>query len=460
MNNKDKKNVKILALFLPEIKECLKSKNFIELKGILGKIPIMDLVEGWHEFEKQEKILIFKLLSIKHAIELFESLRVEQQSFLLSNLEDANVSEILNEMASDERADLFKDLPERVYKKFLRLMRKNEAADVARLLTYEEGTAGAVMTTEFVELAKDMTARSAILKLQDTLKFDSGMDINSVYVTDAEHRLIGAVDLQGLIKAPADMPVKDFMSNIDHLKVYVETSDIAVAKTFKKYDLVNAPVIDSSGKLIGVITVDDIVDLIEKEATEDFEKIAAVLPFEKPYMEANFFKLVWKRSFWLIVLVVVESMSAFVLKFNNQAINNMVALTFFVPILIAMGGNAGTQSATMIIRSLAIGDLGVKDFFKVVLRESFLGIFIGVTVAVVGSLIVSFLEHDPLLSMAVGISMCANIILAATIGAALPIIFRRLKLDPALMSGPLIATCVDVFGLIIYFKVAGLILPS
>lgn len=456
----NKKTLSMTALFVPEIKNLLAEKKFSEVKELLVKIPSIDIAERWHNFNDQEKILIFKLLSRHYAVELFEYMRFEDQSFLLNNLENTEVSQVLNEMAPDERADLFHDLPPRVIKKFFKLMKTEEVADVRELMTYEEGTAGAIMTTDFVEIRKEITARSAILRLQDNISFEHDFNLSSIYITDANHKLLGIVELQDLVKAPPDMLIKDLKENTDFIKVNEFVPEAEVAQLFKRYDLLEAPVVDEEDILIGVITVDDIVDIIEKEATEDFEKIAAVLPVEEPYMEANFFSLFWKRSFWLFVLIIIESMSAFVLKINHQTINNMLALTFFVPILIAMGGNTGSQSAAIIIRSLAVGDIKVKDFFKVVFRESLLGVCIGVTLAVVGSIIVSILEKNWLLSLAVGISMGITIFLAAVVGASLPIIFRKFKLDPALMSGPMMATFVDVIGIVIYFKIAQLILPN
>ncbi|MBI4846294.1 MAG: magnesium transporter, partial [Candidatus Omnitrophica bacterium] len=431
-----------------------------ELKALLSKIPSIDIAEGWHHFSDNEKIFIFKLLTRRLAVELFEYMKFADQSFLLNNLDNSEVSQVLNEMASDERADLFHDLPPKIMKRFFRLMKTEEVDDVRELMTYEKGTAGSIMTTDFVEIRKEITARAAILKLQDSLSFEHDFNLNSIYVTDINHKLLGIVELQDLIKAPADMLIKDLKENTDFIKVNELALQKEVAGLFKRYDLLEAPVVDYNDKLVGIITIDDIVDIIEQEATEDMEKMAAVLPVEKPYLDANFFNLFWKRSFWLFVLVLIESISAFVLKSNHASINSMLALTFFVPIQIAMGGNAGSQSAAIVIRSLAVGDIKVNDFFKVVLRESLLGICIGVTVAVLGSVVVSILEHNWLLSLAVGASMGITIFMAAVFGAGLPIIFRRLKLDPALMSGPMVATMVDVLGIIIYFKIAQLILPN
>ncbi|MFQ5681497.1 MAG: magnesium transporter, partial [Candidatus Omnitrophota bacterium] len=307
MTNKDNDNVRILMLFMPEIRQCLENKRWPELKQILLKIPPMDLAEGWGNFSPRERIIIFKLFDIRLATELFESLRLEDQSFLLNNLEDGNVARILNDMAPDERANLFKDLPRKVYKKFFRLMSKEEAADVAELLAYDEGAAGAVMTTEFVELRKDMTARGAILKLQDCLRFDSSADVHTVYVTDENNILKGAVELQDLIKAPADMPIKDIMTDVDHIKIGVDNANAEVARRFKKYDLLDAPVVDVSDKLIGVITVDDIVDLIDKEATKDIYEVGKMSAEEGQiisYATATVGELLKRRSGWLIFLLV------------------------------------------------------------------------------------------------------------------------------------------------------------
>lgn len=246
----------------------------------------------------------------------------------------------------------------------------------------------------------------------------------------------------------------------DVIKVTALTDQEEAANLFKDYDLIVLPVVDNNNKLLGIVTFDDLVDVLEEEATEDFEKIAAVVPVEKPYMEASFFELIWKRSFWLIVLVVLESASSLVMKNYGGVIQRWVALTFFLPVLIATGGNAGMQSAMMIIRGLTTHDIGIKDFFKVVFRESLLGLSIGVILAVVGLIRVIVQEGSGILSISVGVAMGATVMFAAVFGAALPIIFRKLRLDPALMSGPLITTIVDVIGVFIYFQIAIWLLGS
>lgn len=456
-------NVKILALFMPEIKECLISNNFTELKQIISKIPAMDLAEGWHNFSPQEQILLFKLLSVKSATELFESLKFSEQAFLLNYLGDASAVEVLNAMAADERVKLFKDLPQKVHKKFLRLMKKEEAETTEKILNYEKGTAGAFMTTELVELKKDMTARSAILKLQDCLRFDSRVDINSVYVTDEGHRLIGAVELQDLIKAAPDTTVKDIMSSADYIKIYAEISAGEIAKKFKRYNLLDAPVVDSADKLIGIITIDDIVDLIEKEATKDIYEVGKMTAFEGKiisYATATVGELLRRRAGWLILLLIFDFLTGTVLKTFEGALSAAVALTFFIPMLLDTGGNAGAQTSITIIRGLATGDVTLKNVWRVIKVELFTSLIMGLIVGGVAFIRAMVLGQEVIFSLVVGITMFSIVLLAIFTGVFLPLVSKKVGLDPAVLAGPITTSVVDIVGLIIYFKVAQAFLPA
>ena len=293
------KTLSMTALFVPEISALLSKKNFSEVKSLISKIPAIDIAERWHNFSDQEKILIFKLLRTSLAGELFEVLKFEDQAFLLDNLDNAEVSQVLNEMAPDDRANLFKDLPPKVIKKFFKLMKKEEVEDVRELMTYDEGTAGAIMTTDYIELRKEITARAAILKLQDTLSFDDDLDISSIYVTDAGHKLIGMVELQDLIKAPSDMLIKDLMESTDFIKINEYAPDEEVAQSFKRYDLIDAPVVNENDELIGVITIDDIVDVIDREATKEIYEVGKMTPEEGrmiSYATATVKELISRRA--------------------------------------------------------------------------------------------------------------------------------------------------------------------
>jgi magnesium transporter len=453
------KQLEVFALFLPEIKNYLKGKKFADLKELLKKIHSMDLADGMKYLDPQEKILVFKLLSPKKAIEVFECLRFDDQSFLLNNLDNTMISEILNEMAPDERAELFKDLPEKVVKKFFSLMKAEEIDDVRKLLTYKEGTAGSLMTTEFVELRKNMTARKAILRLQEEQRAGHLGDIYNVYVTDDDHRLIGWVGLQMLISAPPDILIKDIMYSTEPIKVNVDMDQEDVAAVFTKYDLMEAPVVDNDNKLVGIITVDDIVDVIHKEATEDIYEIGKMSGGEIRYSHSSPIDLVKRRAGWLVFLLIVDFLTGTVLKHYESSLSAMVALAFFIPMLLDTGGNAGNQTAITIIRGLALGDVSFKNARRVIKMELSAALFMGAIVGIVALLRALLLQGEFVLSFVVGLTMTAVVLLAIITGVSLPLIAKRLGLDPAALAGPITTSVVDIIGLIIYFKIAQYFLP-
>ncbi|MCK4994725.1 MAG: magnesium transporter [Candidatus Omnitrophica bacterium] len=463
MNKKNlQKPLSITALFVPEIRALLTKKSFSEVKALMSRIPAIDIAERWHNFSEQEKILIFKLLRTFLAVELFEVLKFEDQSFLLDNLDNAEVSQVLNEMAPDDRANLFKDLPPKVIKKFFKLMKKEEVEDVRELMTYDEGTAGAIMTTDYVELRKEITARAAILKLQDTLSFDDALDISSIYVTDAGHKLIGLVELQDLIKAPTDMLIKDLMESTDFIKINEYTPDEEVAQSFKRYDLIDAPVVDEKDELIGVITIDDIVDVIDREATKEIYEVGKMTPGEGKiisYATATVKELISRRAGWLVFLLVFDFLTGTVLKTFQSSLSSVVALVFFIPMLLGTGGNAGTQSSITVIRGLATGDVSFSNLKRVFKIELFAALIMGLIVGVVAFFRALLLQSDPLIGLVVGLTMFLIVLLSICTGISLPFISKKMGFDPAVLAGPITTSFVDVIGLIIYFKVAQCILP-
>lgn len=451
------------ALFLPEIKEFLQNKDFQQLKDLLRGIHSMDLAEGWTKLEPQEKIIIFHLLSGRRAVEVFEDLHLTEQAYLLNNLENQEAASIINEMASDERAKLFKDLNPKVVKKLFSVIKKEEADDVRRLLTFEEGTAGSIMTTEFVELKKTMSARQALVRLQETYKAGQYPNLYSVYVTDDEHRLIGGLSLQMLISAPADMLIKDIMSDTELIKIDCHLLKEEVAKKFSKYDLLDAPVVDDNNHLLGIITIDDVVDLIHKEATKEIYEIGKMEARggkEIRYATATVKELVRRRVGWLVLLLVFDFLTGTVLKNFEHALGTVVALAFFIPMLLDTGGNAGAQTSITIIRGLATGDVHWKNVWKVVRLEIKTSLFMGLIVGAVAFLRAIMLQRDFLLSLVVGSTMMALVLLSIFTGIALPLVSKRLGLDPAVLAGPITTSVVDVVGLIIYFNIAKIFLPA
>ncbi|MDP1854071.1 MAG: magnesium transporter [Candidatus Omnitrophota bacterium] len=463
MKNGLRKRIEVFALFLPEIKELISAKDFNGLKALLKTIPSMDLAEGWKLLEPKEKILIFKLLGTKKAVEVFENLKFSEQSFILNNLDNAEVSQIINEMASDVRADLFKEFPQKVFKKFFSLVNKEKARDLTQLLDYKEGTAGSLMTTELVELKKDMTARAAILSIQENLRAEHRENIYSVFVTDEGHHLIGSISLQDLLKAPPDIIIKDVMEGAEFIKIDVNSSVEEVGGQFKRYDLLDAPIVDKENTLLGIITVDDIVATIEKQATKDIYEIGKMDAKGGEiisYARITVRGLIKRRAGWLILLLIFDFLTGTVLKNFEHTLSSVVALAFFIPMLLDTGGNAGAQTSITIIRGLATGDVNLKNVFKIIKLELSTAALMGLIVGGVAFGRAFLLQKDLFLASTVGLSMLFIAIIAIATGIFLPLFSKKVGLDPAVLAGPITTSVVDVFGLIIYFKVAQFFIPA
>lgn len=463
MKNNINKKVDVFALFLPEIKDRLKNRNFAQVKDIIKRIPSIDLAEGIKLLEDNEKILMFKLLGSKAAIEVFESLSFEDQSYLLNNLDNQEISQILNEMASDERVDLFKDLRPTVVKKLKNLMKKEEVDDLNRLLKYPEDTAGSLMTTEFIELRPAMTAKKALLTLQENYRPGQIKDINSIYITDEGHKLLGEITLQMLIIAAPDMLIKDVMTPVDWIKVEASTPSTGVAKNFEKYDLLNMPVVDAENHLIGIIAIDDVVELVHKETTKEIYEIGKMSPEEGKeirYAHISSLGLIKRRAGWLIFLLIFDFLTGTVLKTFEYSLSRVVALMFFIPMILDTGGNAGNQTSITIIRSLSTGDLTLENTWKVIKVELIAAVYMGAIVGAVAFARALLLQQSPLLAVVVGVTMTSIVLLAIVTGLFLPLISKKFGLDPASLAGPITTSIVDVIGLIIYFKIAQALLPA
>lgn len=450
-------------LFLPEIKELLEAKDFNQLKDLLKRIHSIDIAEGWEKLIDQEKIVIFKLLSTRKSIEVFEDLRFPEQSYLLNNLDNTELSPLLNEMASDERAQLFKDLAAKVKKKLFSLMKEEELNDLTQLLNFPEGSAGSLMTTEFATLKKEMTAKQALIHIQQSYKSGGMASIYSVFVTDENRYLIGSVSLQTLITAPPDILIKDIMSDSEVIKIAADDEEAEVANKFSRYDLLDAPVVNRDNLLIGIITIDDVVDLIQKETTRDIYEIGKMEARggeEIRYSNATVTDLVKRRAGWLILLLIFHVFSGWILKNFEFALGTVVALAFFIPMLLDTGGNAGAQTSITIIRSFATGDASFRNILRIARLEIATSLIMSIIVGVVAFLRAYWLEGAVALSLVVGLTMMSIVLVAILTGMILPFLSKRIGLDPAALAGPITTTVVDVTGLIIYFKIAQFFLPA
>ncbi len=459
-----KNNMKyeIVALILPEIRDLLGKKDFAELKNVLREISSIDLSDGWRYLEPQEKILMFKIMSMRKAIQLFEDLHFEEQKFLIDNLNNEELSAVLNEMASDERSRLFKKMPDKAMKKLLNLLKSGEADDVKKLLSFKNDSAGSIMTTDFAEIKKDMTARKALLTLQEVLTLSYEKDIHSAYVTDNEHNLIGVVSIQTLLKAPQDILVKDIMSNADNIKIGAGLNKKDVAVYFSKYDLLDAPVVDKTGKILGIITIDDVVDLIQRQATAEIYEIGKMDSSGGEiisYQTATVWGIIKRRAGWLILLLIFDFLTGTVLKNFEASLSAVVALTFFIPMLLDTGGNAGAQTSITVIRGLATGDVNWKNIRKVARLEMTTSFIMAALVGGVALGRAFLLQKDFFVAIAVGVTMFIIVIVAILSGLILPLLSKKIGLDPAALAGPITTSIVDVIGLIVYFKIARLFIP-
>jgi len=463
MKNSLRKGIDTVALFLPEIRELIQAKDFNALKALIKTMHSMDLAQGWRYLEPQEKIILFKLLGTKKALEVFEDLRLPEQTYILNNLDNTQVSQIINEMAPDERADLFKELPEKIFKKFFNLINKEEAQDLRNLMVYNEGTAGSLMTSELVELKKEMSARQAIISIQENLRAESRENIYSVFVSDENHKLIGSIALQDLLKAPPDILIRDIMMSAEMIKIDAQTDIKDVANGFKKYDLLDVPVVDKDNTLLGIITVDDIVETMEREATKDIYEIGKMDAKGGEiisYARASVTELVKRRAGWLILLLIFDFLTGTVLKSFEHTLSSVVALAFFIPMLLDTGGNAGAQTSITIIRGLATGDVNFKNIFKVIKLEFSAALLMGLIIGSVAFARALLLQKDFFIALTVGLSMIIIGILAISTGVFLPLFSKKVGLDPAVLAGPITTSIVDVFGLLIYFKLAQLLIPA
>lgn len=463
MKNGLRKNMDVFALFLPEIKELIQAKDFNGLKSFLKNVHSMDLAEGWRHLVPAEKIIVYKLLGTKKAIEVFENLTLPEQTFILNNLDNTDVAQVINEMAPDVRVDLFKELPSKIKRKLFLLVSKEEERDIRKLMDFKEGTAGSLMTTEFVELRKDMTARQGVVSIQENFRAGYRENIYSVFVTDENHKLIGSISLQDLLKAPPDIFIRDIMLGTDLIKIDADSDEKDVIGLFKKYDLLDAPVVDKGNILVGLITVDDIVDKIEKETTKEMYEIGKMSAEGGEiisYNRATTMDLVKRRAGWLILLLIFDFLTGTVLKNFEHTLSSVVALAFFIPMLLDTGGNAGAQTSITIIRGLATGDVNFRNLIKVIKLEFKAAAFMGLIVGGVAFGRAFLLQKDFALAIVVGLTMLIIAILAIATGIFLPLFSKKIGLDPAVLAGPITTSVVDVGGLIIYFKMAQLFIPA
>jgi magnesium transporter len=416
-----------------------------------------DIAETLEESGNSPEAIVEILVRVGNhkAIDAFAQLHMETQQACLEASNAQTMLRFVENMEPDDRVDLLKAVDDDVREAIMPLIAQAERNDIRRLWRYEEGTAGAVMTSEYAVLPQNITVAAALEQMR--LQAPNKETIYTIHITDAQRHLLGIVSLRDLIMSKPRVTLESIMET-RVISVPHEMAEEEVAAVIAKYDLLAVPVVDQENRLLGIITVDDVIDIIEAESTEDFQRISAVVPFEEEYFKRPLHRLFWSRFIWLAVLLFTTLLSTTILQWNSAVIHQMVALVFFIPLVNGTCGNAGTQSSTMVVRALALGEIAPRDVFRVFRRELIMGLALGAALGVLALFRVFIQEQNMLLGWTVASALLATLLAANLTGALMPLLLKKLRLDPALTAGPFIATVIDAVGITIYFQIAVLMM--
>ncbi|WP_434293329.1 magnesium transporter [Clostridium botulinum] len=439
------------------ILELINGKKYSEAREELLKLNSVDIATLLEEVDNKKNMLVlFRLLPKDIEIDVFSYMSNDMQQYIIQSITHEEMTTIIDQLYFDDVIDLLEEMPANIVKKILLNTDEKKRKLINQFLKYEEDSAGSIMTIEFVDLKKEMTVEQAIERIRKI-----GVDkqtINTCYVIDRNRKLEGIISIRRLILSNKDVLIKDIMKE-NYVSINTFDDQEYVASQFKKYDLVSMPVVDKEHRLVGIITIDDIVDIIDQENTEDFHKMAAMEPSEEEYLKTGVFELAKHRIIWLLVLMISATFTGNIIRKSEDVLQSVVILASFIPMLMDTGGNSGSQSSTLVIRGLALGEIKLKDIFKVMWKEFRVSVVVGIALSVVNFFRVYFIEKVSfMVSMTVCISLFFTVVLAKVVGGILPIVAKKLKLDPAIMASPLITTIVDAVALLIYFGIAKILL--
>jgi len=432
------------------MQELLQSRQYSLLKKELSKEQNVDIAEFLDELDARCTLLVFRLLPKEIAADVFSHLSAESQAQLSVLVNEQELRDILDDLKFDDKIDFLEEVPANVVKRILKHSTETERKLINKFLNYPEDSAGSLMAIEFVELKKEMLVSDALVKIRQGAPGKETIYI--CYVTDKSRHLEGVLSLRELVIASPEQKIEEIMNRE---VIYVHTLDDKedVADLIQKYDLLALPVTDNENRLVGIITVDDIVDVIEEESTEDIHKMATVGKLDVNLLDASPFLLVRKRLPWLLVLIFINVFSGAFIAYYEATIQAVIALVFFLPLLIDSAGNAGSQSATLMIRALTVGDVELRDWFKLFRKEFIislvLGIFMGLAVSVIG-----IFRGGIDVAIVVSLTMLVIVLVGSMLGMSLPFLFSKFKIDPAVASGPLVTSIADIAGVLIYFSIA------
>ena len=443
--------------------EAIENGDLESLRTVFEDLHPSDVAELLVHLSPDRIAAIVRILRAPKGIDVFEQLELATQAEVLKHLGRAETVKLLEEMSADDRVDLLKKLPSETVDSLLPLMAQADRDDVRRLLQYGEKTAGALMTTEYASLPAQVTVAEAMAKLRNIAP--DRETIYYIYIIDGDRKLLGTISLRDLVLARPTQKIEDFMS-VDPISVRVDMDQEEVAKMVAKYDFLALPVIDPDKRLVGIITHDDAMDVVEREQTEDVQKLGGMEVLDAPYFNVGFFSLVRKRAGWLTALFLGEMFTATAMGYYEHEIERAVVLALFIPLIISSGGNSGSQASTLIIRALAVREVRLRDWWKVFGREIVSGLALGAILGTIGFFRIvlwqqwrpMYGEHYLFVAATVACSLLGVVMWGTITGSMLPFILRKLGFDPASASAPFVATLVDVTGLVIYFSFASLIL--
>lgn len=437
-----------------KINELVGKKEWKEIKKLLAELPPSDIAYIFENAGSETELLLFRLLPNEKAAKVFSELELDEQESILKNIGNKKVKQLILELPPDDRTEIFGDLPGNITQKLLNILPPSERKEALSLLCYSEESVGRIMTPEYIAVKSKWTIEKALAHIRELGK--DAETVNMIYVVDNKWHLIDSLPIRKFILANPEDSIESFM-DYKFISISAYEDQEEAARKIKKYNLVALPVVDREGVLMGIVTIDDILDVLEEETTEDFHKGAAVSPVGINYTTASPFVLYTKRVIWLAILLLTGFISSTIVSHFQMTIESVIALSFFIPVLIDTGGNTSTQSATLIIRAISTGDLTLRKWFSVVKKELIIGLLLGVSIGGIFFLRSFIFNEGVRLALTLGLSTLGIIMVANLIGALLPIALTRLKLDPAIISSPLLTTVVDSLGLLIYFYIAQLI---
>lgn len=439
-----------------EIVELIDEKKYLQIKRELSEMNEVDIAELLDPLDEHNTLLIFRMLPKDLAVDVFSHFSKEQQFGIINAITDKELKYIIDELFFDDMIDLIEEMPANIVNKILKNTKEEERKLINQFLKYPQDSAGSIMTIEYVDLRKAMTVKEAMTHIKET-----GLNKETVYtcyVTDKQRTLEGFVSLRTLVTSEEDLIIEDIMED-EVIHVNTHDDQEIVANVFRRYGFLALPVVDNENRLTGIITVDDIMDVMEQEATEDFQIMAAMSPSEEAYLNTRVLTLAKHRLPWLLVLMISATFTGRIMGKYEDVLATVVVLSTFIPMLMDTGGNSGSQSSTLIIRGLATGEIETKDWWKVILKETSISFIVGVALAAINFVrLIAVEKIDILVAITVSITIVVTVMASKIVGGTLPLIAKKLKMDPAIMAGPLITTIVDALALMVYFGMATVLL--